>query len=321
MSFKTIVSGELPLASDVNQYLNAFSGLADVGNLSLCPKQIVPTHTLGIGVLSGGVLTGTFSWLIVAITGYNQSDGTHVVSGFANIDSNSTTLTSQKGSLYAIPVGTAGCIGRAIYRTTAADSNPAHAKYDGIIWDNTTTTFIDNVADASLGVGMPTVTGVAIPSTIPATNTTGTSMTGQGITKWIGSLGLSGTFAVPDSADTTVIFDTSEFGGGATLANFVSDYTSFVVPDYGFLSAMITAKVTYSGTTGSQLRLMLYRRRSSVSSLIDIDYALGSSSIDVKCSKLIPIIAGDEFYIQAYQNSGSPATIYTVSTHFDCMLF
>jgi hypothetical protein len=183
MSLKPIISGTPPLATDVDQYRLALTGLADIGALILCQPQstpIAPTITAG----TIGNPNGTYRYKTVLITGFKQSDGSFWVSSFApSADSLQITLTNQRGNLTGVTVGTAVVIGRAIYRT-AAGGAVGTEQYCGIIWDNVTNTYVDNLADASLGTGMPNsisspaAYGTAIPANVPVANTTGTTLQG-----------------------------------------------------------------------------------------------------------------------------------------------
>jgi hypothetical protein len=183
-NFKQIIPGTVPLATDVDQLRQAFSGIADVGPLTLCAPQSIPI-VASVGASGVGNLNGTYYYKIVLVTGFQQSDGSFYVNGFASsVDSAKLTVANGQCSLTNIPIGTAGTIGRAIYRTIAGGTVGLE-KFAFVIWDNTTTSFLDNVLDGNLGTGMPNSStlpasyGTAIPSTPSATNTTGTSFAQQ----------------------------------------------------------------------------------------------------------------------------------------------
>jgi hypothetical protein len=110
------------------------------------------------------------------------------------------SLTSQQTSLTNIALGSVGCIGRAIYRT-ASGGAAGTEQFCGIIWDNTTTTYTDNLADVSLGTGMPAVSGMAIPKSVPTGNSTGTPI----------YLPNGSTAQTPASGDNSKNIATSEF--------------------------------------------------------------------------------------------------------------
>ena len=63
------------------------------------------------------------------------------------------TATASRVQLSAIPLGAATVTGRKIYRTAA---NANQLKFLATLADNTTTTFLDQYADAVLGANAPT---------------------------------------------------------------------------------------------------------------------------------------------------------------------
>lgn len=151
------------------------TGQYDLGQINFLPQQTTPTAPTVTG--SGtGILSGAYKYVVVFITGYQNADGAYNVSGFApGAESTAVTLTGQSGYLSAIPTGAAGTIGRAIYRTVAGGTAGAE-KFCGIIWDNSTSVYTDNLPDASLGTGIPSNTsGNTIPTNVPVNNTTGTT--------------------------------------------------------------------------------------------------------------------------------------------------
>jgi hypothetical protein len=160
-----------------NQLLAALRGTADIGALTPTAPQTKPVAPTVAASASAGVLNGAYQYISVLITGYKNSDLTYNVTGLCpSAEAGAVTITNKQGNLSAIGIGTgAAVIGRAIYRTAAAGATGTE-EYCGIIWDNVTTTYTDNLADASLGTGMPTVSGTAIPSAVPTVNTTGSSI-------------------------------------------------------------------------------------------------------------------------------------------------
>lgn len=179
-NLKIVAPATDPLASDVNQVAMVLSGLVDVGQLSLCPPQSTPSvPTLAVG--GTGNPNGSYYYKVILITGLIQSDGSFYVNGFApSGDSAQITVTNSQVNLTNIAVGGAGTIARAIYRTAAGGATGTE-KFITILYDNTTTTYTDNIADSSLGIGIPTSTsntafyGTFIPSSTPTSNTTGTT--------------------------------------------------------------------------------------------------------------------------------------------------
>jgi hypothetical protein len=183
-ALKVTAVGADPLASDVAQLANLFNAALEAGLMQLSGPQSTPAAPTVADAAVAGNLNGPYLWKVVLVTGWKQSDGSYYVSGFApSADSASLSLTNSQASLSNIGTGTIVVIGRAVYRT-AAGGAAGTEKFAAIIWDNGTTTWTDNVADASLGTGMPSSSsspaayGTAIPASVPATNTTGTSLSG-----------------------------------------------------------------------------------------------------------------------------------------------
>lgn len=182
MGIKQIKSGTNPLATDADQFRQALTGAADVGALSLCAAQSTPAAPTATATAVTGNPSGVYYYKVIVITGWQQSDGSYYVNGFApSADSAQITVSGKVISLTSIPTGSTGTIARAIYRTAAGGSTGTE-KYCDIVWDNTTTTYTDNIADSALGTGMPGSTttpaayGTGIPASVPIGNTTGTKI-------------------------------------------------------------------------------------------------------------------------------------------------
>lgn len=99
---------------------------------------------------SAGNLTGAYLYKVT----YVATDGSESEAGTA---SSSVTVTAKQMSLTAIPTGNSHVASRKIYRTVGGGSV---YKLVGTISDNTTTTYTDNVADASLGATAPTTSSL-----------------------------------------------------------------------------------------------------------------------------------------------------------------
>lgn len=184
-ALKAPIAGSDPLASDVGQFANLFNALLDAGVLQLASPQTAPSAPTATASGNTGNLNGAYMWKTVLVTGWKQGDGSYYVSGFApSTDSTSITVTNGSVTVSAIATGTSVVIGRAIYRTIAGGAAGTE-KFAGILWDNGTTTWTDNIADSSLGTGMPssssspTAYGIAIPADVPTVNTTGTLLNGD----------------------------------------------------------------------------------------------------------------------------------------------
>jgi hypothetical protein len=92
-----------------------------------------------------GNLNGLYYYRITLVTATGETSGGVVAS---------ITVTNKKVALSNIPTGTEKCIARKIYRSVGGG-----AVYDcrlvATISDNTTTTYLDNIADGSLGAQVP----------------------------------------------------------------------------------------------------------------------------------------------------------------------
>lgn len=102
---------------------------------------------------SGNLSAGAYLYKVTFVTSNGETQG--------GTESGSVTLAaSHKMSLTAIPTGPTGTLYRNIYRTVAGGaSGTEHFLVQ--IPDNTTTTYTDNIADASLGTtAVPTVTSI-----------------------------------------------------------------------------------------------------------------------------------------------------------------
>lgn len=73
--------------------------------------------------------------------------------GTVTVTSHSITVT--------VPAGPLGTIGRRIYRTAAGGATGTE-KLVATIWDNTTSSYLDNLADGSLGAAQPTANSTGI---------------------------------------------------------------------------------------------------------------------------------------------------------------
>lgn len=180
---KTIVPGALPMASDINQIANAFQNKADLGALVLASQITAPSApTLAAG--SAGSLNGTYKYQLVLITGWIDDYGNLYGAAFAPSSESTITVTNTQVNV-TIPSFSAPVIACAVYRTAAGGASGTE-KYVGYVTYPSGTTFPDNLADASLGTGIPTSTsspaynGNAIPASVPTGNGTGTPIVWNG---------------------------------------------------------------------------------------------------------------------------------------------
>jgi hypothetical protein len=98
----------------------------------------------GAGLLSAGA----YKWVVTFVTAVGET--------LASAEIGVTLAATKQASLTAIPLGPAGAgvTARKIYRTKAAGATGTE-KLVHEIADNTTTTYADNVADASLTTAIP----------------------------------------------------------------------------------------------------------------------------------------------------------------------
>lgn len=109
-----------------------------------------PTAALA-GAGAGNVDNGLHSWLFTLVEGSKESARSVNASTPLNVVDKTV---DGKVDLTGVAAGPAGTTARRIYRTVAGNSGPY--KFVGVINDNVTTTFQDNVADASLGAATTT---------------------------------------------------------------------------------------------------------------------------------------------------------------------
>lgn len=103
-----------------------------------------PQTNLTFAAGGAGVLTGTYYYTQTFVTALGEtSPWAGTATGVA--------LSSQQASLTNIPTGATGTIARRIYRTKAGGPDAKDYYLVATINDNTTTTYTDNLPDASLG--------------------------------------------------------------------------------------------------------------------------------------------------------------------------
>lgn len=173
---------------DVMQVVAAMSGQNDIGAWQAFPQINPPTAlTATVNAVSGN-LAGNYQYAVAFGTGYLQGDpqnpGAGTLHKFGNTGGGTVSATvspaGQQVNLSNIPIGGTGVVARFLYRTKAGGSV---FYFLAEIDDNTSTTWPDNIADASLGTAMPT------------TNTTGSWFQG----KFVGDG--SGITNIPTPAD------------------------------------------------------------------------------------------------------------------------
>lgn len=120
---------------------------------SFNPYTAPAALTSADGGSGGNLSAGAYLYKVTFVTSNGETQGGTESSG-------TTLLASHKMSLTAIPTGPAGTLYRNIYRTVAGGAaGTEHFLVQ--ISDNTTTTYTDNIADASLGTtAVPTVSNI-----------------------------------------------------------------------------------------------------------------------------------------------------------------
>jgi hypothetical protein len=157
-------------ATDIDQVVDALAGNNDVGAMTAYAQIIVPTALTASVNTTSGNLTGAYKYAVAFLTGYWKGTigiGTLNVQGNTGggAVSNTSSPVGQQINLSNIVAGPAGVVARVIYRTKA---NGSIYYFLQQINDNTTLTWTDNIADASLVTVMP------------VTNTTGSYFSGDG---------------------------------------------------------------------------------------------------------------------------------------------
>lgn len=129
-------------AGSADTVVNVYDAVSDV------PASDGPV-TASVIATAGNLSVGTYTYKMTYVNATGESKG----------GTTSTTVTTSAGntqiSLTAIPIGPAGVTSRKLYRTAVGGADGTQ-KLLATIPDNTTTTFVDNIADASLGAVVPT---------------------------------------------------------------------------------------------------------------------------------------------------------------------
>jgi len=167
MGLYTVSGGTTGRPSDLDQIIDALTGKNDVGQIVFFQALTVPTApSVAVNAITG-VLNGNYQYAVSFITGYANSSGGVTDQGNTSGGTASATVSpaTQQVNLTNIPVGPQGVTARNLYRTKAGGTTFYFLQQ---IADNVTTSWTDNVADASITVVMP------------STNTTGTKLVGDG---------------------------------------------------------------------------------------------------------------------------------------------
>lgn len=120
------------------------------------PAPGIITAALALTPIAGNVDNGAHRYLCTFVTADGETQAGDVSASITVTDK----TTNGKVSLTAIPIGGALVTSRKIYRTVAAGSTYLLL---ATIADNTTTTYTDNIADASLGAEAPSTNSTSDP--------------------------------------------------------------------------------------------------------------------------------------------------------------
>jgi len=122
------------------------------GNFTIAATEKAPGASTAAlaGLGAGNVNNGTHSYKITFVTAGGETDA-GAVSGTVT-----TTAGDGQVALSAIPTGSVYVTSRKVYRTAAGNAVTGPWLLLATISDNTTTTYADNTADASLTTAIPT---------------------------------------------------------------------------------------------------------------------------------------------------------------------
>lgn len=118
------------------------------------PVPGVPTVALGTG--AGNVDNGAHRYRVTFVTADGETDGGEISAAVTVADK----TANGKVAVSAIPIGGSAVTSRKLYRTVAGGSDYLLLT---TISGNTTTTYTDNTADASLGAACPTTNTTGDP--------------------------------------------------------------------------------------------------------------------------------------------------------------
>lgn len=120
------------------------------------PAPGAPLAALASPAAPGNVDNGAHRYLVVFVTAAGKTQ--------AGAPSAAVTVADKtvngKVALSGIPVGSSAVTARELYRTVAGGNTYLHL---ATIADNVTTTYLDNIADASLGAGAPAANTTSDP--------------------------------------------------------------------------------------------------------------------------------------------------------------
>jgi len=130
-----------------------------MGSASGEPAPSAPTAALISPAVAGNVENGAHRYGVTFVTADGETELGTVTAAVTVVDK----TVNGKIALSAIPLGGSAVTSRKIYRTVAAGSTYLLL---ATLADNTTTTYTDNIADASLGAQAPTTNSTYNPELV-----------------------------------------------------------------------------------------------------------------------------------------------------------
>ena len=203
------------------------------GTLNFTQEPNASAPTVAVNV-SAGNLNGAYRYLVTFVTAEGETSQGTV--------SSSVSPVNQQVDLSSIPTGTSRVTARKIYRTVAGDAWPYFCQLVTTINDNTTTTYTDNLVDASLGVYTP------------GNNTTGGGITLNDIKGIEADEGV--TILGYNAGKVNTGYSNSFIGASAGYSNTTGYYNSLIGASAGYsnttgyYNSLIGVSAGYSNTTG-----------------------------------------------------------------------
>ena len=170
----------------------------------------------------------------------------------------SNTATANQVSLTAIPIGGSGVTSRKVYRTVAAGSQ---LKLLTTVADNTTTTYTDSTADASLGANVPTsdTSGLSQPAGQVIPGATSIVMTGLDTMPTAGwaVIGNGAQVVRYTGKSSTALTGVPASGIGAVTASVAYNSTATSAPQLTGIPASSTGSILFAVTKGDPVNLFI----------------------------------------------------------------
>ncbi|HZT77586.1 MAG TPA: IPT/TIG domain-containing protein [Vicinamibacterales bacterium] len=270
LSFVDDLGGETTATFEVSGHLNASNNAFSIQGIPTSPHSNVVARRLYRSLASGNSGDVNPKFLVTTLdnTSSGYFDGTSDASlGGGAPSSNTATTPEQVVTLSGIPKGGSIVTGRKIYRTVAGGSQ---LKLLVTLGDDTTTSYVDTIADASLGANVP----VSNTATACQVSLTGIAIGPSGVTSRklyrtaVGGTQLKFVVALGDNATTTYL---DSLGDGSLGANAPVGDTSGLALTSGLVlagstSLLLAGAGAFSPTGGwAQLASSQYIRYTGIS--------------------------------------------------------